>query len=210
MSSLSQEKLLIYAAIPTQMTGEELLPLTILKQRHPEIGGAAHQKYEGREIVTSIKVPPDDAAWLDHVFLSSCPPSLIFNALVKAGLDPKEHCHEGRQQFYAFTWEELRSRSSGIRKVAFLNKHPPIKSPTKGDSTLEMDPRDWFQLGEMEDSDVEKLLWVDKIPEGLHDYYKKIADGKIPGKAKLWHLLPHVLVRGPIDCRNATIVEWKD
>ncbi|WP_037604497.1 hypothetical protein [Streptacidiphilus rugosus] len=65
--------------------GAELLPLSALKDRHPDLYARQLLKYRGREHRLDEHVPPLDCAWRDVVFLSPVDSALLFEAMRASG-----------------------------------------------------------------------------------------------------------------------------
>jgi hypothetical protein len=69
----------------TDPRGEALLPLTMLRRRHPDLHARHLAKYAGREHRLHERVLPLDCTWSDVVFLSPLDPTVLFDAVRGAG-----------------------------------------------------------------------------------------------------------------------------
>lgn len=65
--------------------GDELLPLTLLAERYPDLHARHVAKYAGREHRLRERVIPLDCAWADVVFFSPVDSSVLFDAVRSAG-----------------------------------------------------------------------------------------------------------------------------
>ncbi|GAA3166068.1 hypothetical protein GCM10010486_35820 [Nonomuraea roseoviolacea subsp. carminata] len=62
-----------------------MLPLAMLRDRHPDLHARHVAKYIGREDRLRERVIPLDCAWADVVFLSPFDPTVLFDAARSAG-----------------------------------------------------------------------------------------------------------------------------
>ena len=69
----------------TAPRGEELLPLSALREQHPDLYLRHRAKYTGREKRLLERVIPLDCAWEDVVFLSPIDSSVLFEAMRSSG-----------------------------------------------------------------------------------------------------------------------------
>ncbi len=69
----------------TAPRGEELLPLSALREQHPDLYIRHRAKYTGREERLLERVIPLDCAWEDVVFLSPIDSSVLFEAMRSSG-----------------------------------------------------------------------------------------------------------------------------
>lgn len=84
-STASKVRGILYHSPVSHPYGDQLLPLTMMRDRYPELYAAQHAKYIGREWVLDLPVPPLDCTWGDVVFFSPVDSTLIFDALRDAG-----------------------------------------------------------------------------------------------------------------------------
>lgn len=75
----------LYHTAVTAPRGDELLPLSALREQHPELYIRHRAKYTGREERLLERVFPLDCAWEDVVFLSPLDSSVLFEAMRSAG-----------------------------------------------------------------------------------------------------------------------------
>ncbi len=69
----------------TAPRGDELLPLSALREQHPDLYLRHRAKYTGREERLLERVIPLDCAWEDVVFLSPIDSSVLFGAMRSSG-----------------------------------------------------------------------------------------------------------------------------
>lgn len=67
--------------------GDDILPMHVIRDRHPDLYGRHRSHYDGREWVLEQPVPPLDCRWGDVVFFSPVDSQLIFEALAESGRD---------------------------------------------------------------------------------------------------------------------------
>jgi hypothetical protein len=67
--------------------GDQILPLSAMLDRYPDLYRRHHAKYVGRESVLNQPVPPLNCTWADVVFFSPVDSTAIFDALRQSGRD---------------------------------------------------------------------------------------------------------------------------
>ncbi|WP_157535846.1 hypothetical protein [Kitasatospora mediocidica] len=65
--------------------GDELLPLSMLRERYPDLHARHSAKYAGREHRLRERVIPLDCAWSDVVFLAPLDSTMLFDAARSSG-----------------------------------------------------------------------------------------------------------------------------
>ena len=83
---------LLHTAV-TAPRGDELLPLSLLAERHPDLYARHIAKYAGREHRLRERVIPLDCHWADVVFFSPVDSAVLFDAVGSAG---RGDCAEAR------------------------------------------------------------------------------------------------------------------
>lgn len=69
----------------TEPRGDLMLPLSELREAHPELYRRHAEKYDGRPNGLIEPVPPLGCTWADVVFLSPVDPAPLFEALARSG-----------------------------------------------------------------------------------------------------------------------------
>lgn len=84
------QKVYLYHMVPEDMEGTTLHPLSALATIHPDIFEKAIAKYRGREDAMETFIKTLDAKWSEVVHFSAIDPKNLKQALVDAGLSPRE------------------------------------------------------------------------------------------------------------------------
>jgi hypothetical protein len=172
---------LLFHFVPEAMVGTVLYPLNLLREREPETWRREVAKYEGREHLLDEPIPPLGCLWNDAVHFSVVHPGKIVAALEAVGLEAP------RRRFFAFD----AARFDRERTVIFLNR--------RTDETARTDDSQWLSF------DPASLAGLTRLTEPTHRYYRECAlRGQRP---LLFGYLPHVFFRGPVETRNAPVLE---
>ncbi|RNI18389.1 hypothetical protein EFY87_17695 [Flexivirga caeni] len=75
----------LYHRPATAVRGPNLLPLNVIRTRHPDLYERHVQKYAHDPSVLSAHIPPLGCTWGDVVFLSPVHPAPLFEALRRVG-----------------------------------------------------------------------------------------------------------------------------
>lgn len=170
----------IYHLVPKNMRGTVLYPLNQLKGIHPDVYASEVKKYEGREQVMSNNVAILNCAWNDMLHFSAVHPKEIARALGDLGVDRSFECYE-------IDANTLDSENT----VVYLNS--PREKGTK------IPESDFVPFNP---TDVGRFA---SLPKETIEYYREvISKGKRP---LLYHLIPHVLYKGPIDISGSKIIK---
>ncbi len=166
----------IYHGVPKNLTGNILYPLNVIKEKFPELYVEKAKKYVGREHVMEQKIPILNCLWNDVLHFSSVNPKALKEALVESGLK------DFPMSFYQIDPTLLDSANT----VVYLYTS---KQKTDNDF-IPYDP-----------NEVEKFS---KVPQATKDYYKEIISSG--GNPLMYHLIPHILHKGPLDISNMPII----
>lgn len=164
----------LYHSPVTRPYGDQLLPLNMMQDHYPELYAAEHAKYDGREWVLDIPVPPLDCTWGDVVFFSPVDSTLIFEALRAAG-----HRISGTH-FWTMDAGQLDPEKTCIRLMRKSETESEAESPDDDDFLP-------YTTG--------TLRAVSRITHAALERLRNLA----PGEPLLpWVDVPHVLHKGPV------------
>ena len=168
----------VYHMVPADFRGATLYSLTHLQTVHPDLHEAARRRYAGREHLLEQPVPGLGARSTDVVHCAPVHPARIFAALVATGHRPRA------RRWFRIPLDRLRPHS-----VVWYRYVRP--APRAADFAP-FDPARYAELG--------------GLPAGTLEYYAACARaGRL---ALMFHLVPHVLVAGPVDVAGVERVEW--
>ncbi len=85
-----KEKIYLYHMVPEDMQGSVLYPLNSLKGINPGLYLSKASKYKGREEVMKNFIPTLECLWNDVLHFSAINPQELKQALVEAGMSPRE------------------------------------------------------------------------------------------------------------------------
>lgn len=180
MEEIPKSQNYLYHMVPVDMQGNVLYPLNSLKETNPELYLSKAKKYEGRKHIMEQKIPTLDCAWNDVLHFTAINPTKLKQALVEAGMDPKE------LQFYQIDPSQLDPNQTTI----YLYQEKKNKDKMNPKNFVEYDPA--------------KLAEHSKLSQRTKDYYKeKFSKGERP---LLFVGVPHVLYKGSIDISNSPII----
>jgi len=165
----------LFHFVPSPMAGTVLYPLNELKQLEPEIWRREVAKYDGREQLLEMPIPPLGCLWNDVLHLSIVHPREIVAELEAAGVEPL------RRRFFEF--------DAGVfdpeRTVIFLNR------PT--DVAARSDDSQWLPF---ESANLDRLV---ELTEPTRRYNRECAMRR--ERPRLFAHLPHVFYRGALETR---------
>jgi hypothetical protein len=173
-----EEKQYLYHKVPKEMDGETLYPLSVLKEKNPELYAAMIEKYKGREeVMQKPVVSLEPATWTDVIHLSAVHPEELKKALLEAGMESEKL--EG-MEFYQIDPDLLEKEQTTV----FLQT-PDSEEFTEYDST--------------------NLVTHSSIPEYTKKYYKNKLQG---GETPLFFLgVPHILHKGTIKTSDFPVIK---
>ena len=176
-SSMNEGKL--YHRVPKDMRDNILLPLSGIKDKHPDLYEKILLKYKGREHFLEDSVPSFYCDWKDVINFSPVHPSILKEAL------EKEKGKLPEWEFFEIDPHILN------KKDAIVYKFTNIGDKITKDDFEKYDPNKISQYSEM--------------PQETIDYYKdEIKNGRVPF---LFHKIPHVLYKGNIDISDESKVK---
>lgn len=173
----------LYHAVPREMRGTTLYPLTELAAREPELAASYDTKYDHRPHVREQTIPAlGHCAWNAVIFMTSVHPGDIKEALLEAGARPSI-----KLSYYQIDPHDLNPANLSV----FLFPYQATWRPVVADD-----------FAPYREEDLPKYA---EIPQITRDYYaQEIADGH---KVRLLYKnIPHILHKGPIDVTNNDII----
>lgn len=171
----------LFHFVPEAMVGTVLYPLNDLKEREPATWRREVAKYEGREHLLDEPIPPLGCLWNDVLHFSVVHPREILAALDAVGLEAL-----GRR-FFEFD----AARFDRERAVIFLNRRTDVSARTDDSQWLSFDPA--------------SLAGLTELTEPTRRYYRECSVGG--QRPLLFGYLPHVFFRGPVETRDARVLE---
>jgi len=166
------------------MQGVVLYPLSSLKGKYPAIFAQENEKYVGREGLAQQKIPVLNCSWNDVIFVAPIEPSKVFEAMILAGLSP-----DPEKLWYKIPINDV--------------KHLPMvwySYPGTSEGDFGIHAQDVALV------DPEKYQELSEVPPNTIEYYEEVAQkGEKPF---LFHLIPHMFIKGAVDVSNAEIIRW--
>ena len=171
----------LFHFVPEAMVGTILYPLNDLREREPETWRREVTKYEGREHLLGEQIARLGCLWNDVLHFSVVHPREIVAALDAVGLGAlRRRCFE----FDAAGFDPERA-------VIFLNRRTDVSARADDSQWLSFDPAN--------------LAGLTELTEPTRRYYRECA---LRGQRPLpFGYLPHVFFRGPVDTRNARVLD---
>lgn len=162
------------------MEGTTLYPLNRLKDVYPKAWEEQVKKYEDREHMLEVKIPPLDCLWNDVLHMSPVHPVEIYEVLKDFGF--KRH-----PEFFEIDSDTLEKENLAI----YAYEDTQLNRKDDGRKIIPYDEA--------------YILSNNKIRQITKDYFKKCQEeGKIP---MTFVGVPHVLYKGSIDVKNAKIIK---
>lgn len=161
------------------MEGSILYPLNQLKEVYPKAWEQQVKKYEGREHMLDVKIPPLGCLWNDALHMSAVHPKEIFDTLREFGVDR-------HPEFYEIDSDMLEKENLAIYA------YEDIQINQKGDGR------------KIIPYDEEYILNNNKMRQITKDYFKRCQEeGTMP---MAFVGVPHVLYKGSIDVGDARVI----
>lgn len=177
----------LYHIIPPNLEGDTLYPLNELKLHKPHIYQKAVQKYKGREVLLSRKIPLLDCLWNDVLHFSPIHPSKIFAALYE--IRGKKWLKKP-WRFFKVNPTEMDFNAENT--VVYLN------SPReKGD--FNTPPTDFLPFN------TNLLPKYQKLPPSTLAHYQEAFAHKTP--LFLYATVPHILHKGSLEISKLEVIE---
>ncbi|MEO3754737.1 hypothetical protein [Streptomyces sp. B6B3] len=161
----------------TEPRGDQLLPLGMLRERHPDLHARHVAKYAGREHRLRERVLPLDCAWSDVVFFTPLDPTVLFAAARAAG---RQVAHGPIRTLDAARLDPERCCVRLMR----VTPGAATADPGTEDDYLPLSTATLRAVREVTDRALERLRTL-----GPHDPLLLFGD------------VPHVLHRGPVPFR---------
>lgn len=180
-SKETPSKKYLYHMVPKDLRGNVLHPLNDLQNIHPDLYLAKVTKYQGRESVMEKIIPTLECKWNDVLFFSPVDPKELKDALVEAGMEPRE------MSFYQIDPELLDPSKTTI--YLFNRDLPPEQIDTLVNYT-EYNPKD--------------LEKHSKIPEKTKLYF--LEEFKKNKRPLMFIGIPHILHKGPLDISDLPVI----
>ncbi|MDO8804933.1 MAG: hypothetical protein Q7R35_10905 [Elusimicrobiota bacterium] len=176
----------VYHAKQPDFIGSRLFPLTTLKEKQPVIYSRVVKKYEGREWLMKLVIPPLNCLWNDVLHMSLMHPALIYRTLSEMGFEHHRYQRE---------WFEIPVADVAARSILYRN------STDRGDGE-DLLASDFAPVS------AGLVSELSVMPELNAEYYRKcLAEHKPP---LLWGYAPHVLFKGELDISNYRVLNWQD
>jgi hypothetical protein len=171
----------LFHTVPGQLVGTVLYPLNELAHVDRPAWERERAKYEGREQVLELRVPPLECLWNDVLHLSPVHPADIAAELRAVGLEPL------RSRFFEIDAADLEA----ARTVVFANR--------RARSADGIDASEWMLF------EPDRLPALARFNGASRRYYRECAAAG--ARPRPWGYLPHVFHRGPLETRGLPIVE---
>lgn len=173
----------LYHMVPNDMTGDIIYPLNTLKEIKeipPELYQSKLEKYANRRQITEQFIPTLKCAWNDVVHLTAINPVKLKEALVEAGMNPRE------MKFYQVDPDLL---DPDITTIYLYQEHDEKES---------MHPDNFSNYNP------EAIARHSILPDATKAYYReKYQNGEKP---LMFVGVPHILHKGPIDVSNFDVI----
>lgn len=177
----------VYHRKPPNLIGTILYPLNQLKPKLPEVYENAVKKYQGREWLLNVMIPPLGCLWNDVLHFSLMHPSVIYKSLLDAGFTDSNK---------ELLWFSI-----------------PLKDALSQPSTLYLNTRPWQDEKILLNSDFKlatdaHVQELSDMPEINLQYYRDCAaKGERP---LLWKRAPHLLLKGELDVATYRVFDWRE
>ncbi len=169
----------LYHRVPTGLVGDELVPLSRLKQLSPQAYDEAAAKYVGREATMERQIPGLHCLWNDVLFFAAAHPAEL-TRLYENIIGPA-----ARRRFFVVDPSLL----DGPVRVWLFDRDPPHHH--RPESYVH------FDAGKMDE--------YAKIPPETGRYYaQSVREGRQP---LLWWRVPHILYQGTLPWRQLPVIE---
>jgi hypothetical protein len=161
----------LYKGAVRDLRGADLLPLTMIRDRYPDLYRREAAKYSTRPHVMDHPVYPLGCRWTDVLFFSPVHPEPIFDALREAG----------RATSGLDYWTIDASMLSSDRTCILLKRHDPL--------FLSQPPEDYIPF-----TPEAAAALAEPSPQALH----RLRNLNATEPLLPWADIPHILHRGPL------------
>ena len=173
----------LYHNVPSDMKGDTLYPLNVLKETHPDLYKKYVKKYEDRMKVMEQKVPFFDCLWNDVIHLSAIHPKYLKEALKEIGI-------EFSGKYFIIDAVDL----DADKLVVWLNSVDD-RNTNKDEKYFEFfNPEHYEGIYSVFPKERQMKAWKEYVEH--HG-----------GNPLLWIRCPHVLYKGGISLKGTQIIE---
>ena len=185
----NMNEVFVYHRKSFDFIGDKLYPLNAIKTVFPPIYESSIKKYEGREWILDMKIPPLNCLWNDVIHTSLMHPSLIYKTLNDVGYE----------QCKSILWFEIPLDDVlKVSNILFLNNREEKKAD-KTRTILESD---------FETVRPSRISELSGMPDINLNYYRECF--KNGEDCLLWSYAPHVFLKGVLDVGKYRVFDWKD
>jgi hypothetical protein len=165
--------------------GTILYPLNQLKTKFPAVYENNVKKYQGREWMLDMLIPPLNALWNDVIHCSLMHPAVIYKTLSDMGFEHRKSSRE---------WFEIPLCDISSNSILYRNESEREDGAPLLDSGFEP-VRD------------ERVKELSGMPEINARYYRKCLAEKQP--PLLWGYAPHLLYKGTLYVTTYHVIDWR-
>ncbi len=171
-------KVFFYHGVPPELEGNELIPLTSMFAKRPDLHKKYLEKYKGREEILERKIPLLNCGWNDVVQLLPLHPQQLFELQKELGLIKEIPDY----QYFQIDPDSL----DPLKAVVYFKT-----APGEQNVTVEC----------LADVDLDDLQ---QIPTATTDYYRSMVGTGEP--VFNYQFVPHIIYRGAIDVSSAKVI----
>ena len=191
----------VWHAVPRDMVGDVLYPLTQLRAVDPAAYEMQRQKYRGRPAVLEYRVPLVDLHFNAMVHCSPVHPYRMYTARRAAGL-PVTARPAPPAPFTGLFFEIPLERIT-VHPVLWYAWRVLWANGAPDEDALPEPPAEEF-----EPFDPDRYSPLNDVPDAHRQYLAACKDAGKPALAFVH--IPHVLVAGAIDVRDCRVVCWSE
>ncbi|MGB0929299.1 MAG: hypothetical protein ACPGVB_00890 [Chitinophagales bacterium] len=177
----------LYHQVPSNLEGENLHPLNELKTVKPHIYEKAVQKYKGRQVLLSRKVPILDCLWNDVIHFSPIHPAKVFATLDE--ISGKKFLNAPRS-FFEVNPTEMNFNAENT--VIYLH-------PVRKKGVFDAFPEDFIPFNE------KLLVDYQELRLATIEYFRNAIKNKqvvFP-----YVFVPHILHKGSLEIEKLKLIE---
>ena len=180
----------LYHRRPSDLRGQTLYPLGLLRNVHRDLYEVELAKYAGREVLLDLRIPLLEVRWNDVLHLCPLHPSRLGRAWRAAGIDSAAWEHD----FYRIPVDAL----AGLPAVWFATGAVslPDGPDEQGRLSLPSDDVSWFDAARYRELDAPPVRHLEHLRERREQ----------GAGARPFAYVPHVLVGAPLDVGGHELV----
>jgi len=182
-----KRKQYVYHIKQPDMVGQVLYPLNRLRDVYPDAFTRHVKKYEGREWLLSISIPPLNCLWNDVLHFSLMHPNVPYKALSLAGFTH----HQKPRDWYRVPLEDV------IGKPAVIYLNTRVLSDTR-----QLLPSDF------EPVTASRAEELSGMPESNLEYYRSAF--KAGEQPLVYKRAPHFFLKAELDVSSYGVLNWQD